>query len=646
MDTFDRHIPPILGALLVSIAPFILKLPPWIVLWCFVLWGYVFLSVKKTWPPPSKYIRMALTLCGMTGAFLNTGLMIGGDAFIGLLSVMAGLKPLEIRSHRDKMITIFMAYFIVIAGLFYSESLAITIYMFLSVFVTTAVLIHINSPGQIKANMRLSGHIMVQAIPLMVILFFLFPRLHGTMWGINRTTSGRSGFSDSMSPGNISKLVQSDEVAFRVSFKGKAPKRDILYWRGIVFEFFDGKEWSTARKRPINPGLLKGENTVEYTITLEPHDDRWLFALDMPASMPDMATMIMLHDYTMYLKRDLTKKYRYKVKSYTSYNTGAQQGWTLRVLKLPHGVSPKARELALKWADENNSPEKIIDTALAFIRENDFSYTLEPPLLENDFVDDFLFVKRKGYCEHYASAFAFLMRAANIPARVVGGYLGGEANPYGDYLIVRQSDAHVWVEVWIQGKGWLRVDPVSAVAPERIESGESVGSRGASGLFSLKRFENLESLWKNIRFGWDAVNNQWDIWFSGYSSEQQEAFLSRIGINTASWKGLAKALLLAVGLTGLLTSVFIFRILRKTDKKKDPVLLVYNRFCRKLAKTGLPRKSEQGPADYAAMIGARRKDLEEKVGEITGVYVLLRYGRNGDENSFKKFKYLVKKFAP
>ncbi len=640
MDTFDKHIPPILGALLVSIAPFIVKLPVWIVLWCFILWGYVFLSVKNTWPTPDKLVRTTLTICGITGAFLNTGLMIGGDAFIGLLSIMAGLKPLEIRSYRDKMITIFIAYFIVIAGLFYSESLAITIYMFLSVFVTTAVLIHINHPGgQIKANLRLSGHIMVQAIPLMIILFFLFPRLHGAMWGITRISSGKSGFSDSMSPGNISKLVQSDEVAFRVSFKGKVPEQSLLYWRGIVFEFFDGKKWSTARKRPINPGLLKGENIVEYTITLEPHEDRWLFALDMPASMPDMATMVMLHDYTMFLKRDLTNKFRYKVKSYTNYNTGAQQGWPPRVLELPYGINPKARELVRKWTDENDSSEKIISTALAFIRENKFSYTLEPPVLENDFVDDFLFVKRKGYCEHYASAFAFLMRAAKIPARVVGGYFGGETNPYGNYLIVRQSDAHVWVEVWIQGKGWLRVDPVLAIT----ESEESLASDKGSGLFSSKRFT---SLWKNIRLGWDAVDNQWDIWFSGYSSEQQEAFLSRIGIKTDSWKGPAKALFLAIGLTGLLTSVFIFRMIRKADAKKDLVQLVYSRFCRKLAKLGLPRRLEQGPVDYAAMIVAKRNDLGEKVNEITDIYVLLRYGRNGDENSLKRFKYLVKKFAP
>lgn len=647
MNTFDKHIPPILVALIVAIVPFIVKLPFWIVLWCFILWGYVFLSVKNSWVRPNRLIRTILTFFGISGAFLNAGLMFGGDAFIGLMSVMAGLKPLEIQSHRDRMVTIFLAYFIVIAGLFYSESLAITIYMFLSVLVTTAVLIHINHPsGHMKVNLRLSGLIMVQAIPLMIILFFLFPRIHGTLWGLSRNVTGRSGFSDTISPGNISKLVQSSKIAFRVSFKGKAPRHDFLYWRGIVFEFFDGETWSTARKRPINPGLLKGKAAVEYSISLEPHDDRWLFALDMPASMPDMATMIMLHDYTLYAKRDITQKFRYKLKSYTSYNTGPQQGWPLRVLELPAGGSPKARALAQKWADENDTHEKIIESGLAFFRENEFSYTLRPPLLEDDPVDDFLFRTRKGYCEHYASAFAFLMRVAEVPSRVVGGYLGGELNPYGDYLIVRQSDAHVWVEVWLSGKGWVRVDPVAAVAPERIERGveESLSPDELPDFLSLSRFGPFARFWKNFRFGWDAVNNQWDIWFSGYSYDQQEALLSRIGIKTDSWRGLAKALFLALALTGLLTSLFLIRMFRKTDAKKDPVQMAYDRFCRKLARIGLSRRPEQGPVDYAKMVGSGRKELAASVSEITDIYVLLRYGRGGDSNSLKKMKHLIRKF--
>ncbi|QTA93264.1 transglutaminase TgpA family protein [Desulfonema magnum] len=644
MKTSDRYVPPILMTLFVAMVPFVFRLPFWIILWCLFLWGYILLTVKYAWPWPKKQIRLLLTLCGFAGVLLDAGYVFGGDAYVGVLSVMAGLKPLEMRSHRDRMITVFIAYFIIITGLFESESLAITIYMFLSVFVTTAVLIHINHPGgQLKAKLRLSALIIMQAIPLMIVLFFLFPRIHGSLWGIPIQGSGKTGFTDSLSPGNISDLVRSHKTAFRAEFEESIPERYLLYWRGIVFEYFDGMRWHQGKKIPTAAGPEHGKGPVGYSITLEPHHQKWLFALDMPLSPPPIGRM--LHDYTLVSIRKVRQKIRYQLKSYTSYNTASDTTWKHQVMELPDRGNPKARELAQKWADDTDNAWQIIDSALTFFRKNKFIYTLRPPLLRKDSIDDFLFRTQKGYCEHYASAFVFLMRAANIPSRIVGGYLGGQVNPYGNYLIVRQSDAHAWAEVWLDKKGWVRVDPTSAVAPERIESGieEVLSLEEIPDFLSLKQLGPFAEYWKKIQLGWDVVNTQWDIWFVGYSSDQQKTLLSKIGIKNGHWKGPVKWILLSVGMISVFVFLFSIRILKKPSAKKDLVQQFYNEFCEKFARVGIPRRPDQGPSDYAKMIGTLRQDLKASVNEITELYISLRYGHGGEPDDLKRFKSLVKK---
>ncbi len=645
MNTRDKHILPILAATAFAFVPFIPRLRVWITVWCFLLWGYAFLSAENKVPKPGRLLHGILIFLGIIAASAGAGGVLGGEFFVGLLSVMAGLKPLEISSHRDRMIAVFIAYFIVITALFQSESLSITMYMFVSVFVTTSVLIRINHPaGRLGTNLRLSAVIMFQAIPLMMILFFLFPRIQGSLWGFAKAGKGRSGFSDTLSPGGISEIIRSDEIAFRAEFEEAVPKRNLLYWRGIVFEYFDGKSWSQGRKTAARKGLITGRDIAEYSITLEPHERNWLFALDIPVSPPSLA--IMLNDCTLVSHREVKQKIRYRLKSYTTYNTSADMTWRERMLQMPAGGNPQSRAYARKWAEAADTPQKIVDSALLFFRENSFFYSLRPPLLREDTIDDFLFRTRKGYCEHYASAFVFLMRAAKVPARVVGGYLGGEMNPYGNYLTIRQADAHVWAEVWLDESGWLRVDPTAAVAPGRIEHGiEDVISPDELPAFLLiGRFGPVAEYWKKFRLGWDALSIQWDIWFAGYSSEQQKSLLSRIGITGESWKWFAEVILLTLGLTAGIAFLFAFRMFKKSAPKRDAVQEAYQIFCKKLARVGLPKRPEQGPADYAETVIAARQDLKSQIIEITDCYILLRYGHGGDAP--KRLKYLVRKFTP
>lgn len=648
MKQYDKHMLPIIGALAIALAPQIPHLKPWVVGWCVLLWGYMLLKVRYGWEGPGKVVRFFLTAAGFLGVAVSYGKILGGGAFIGLLAIMAGLKPLETKTHRDKMVAVFIAYFIVITSLFESETLAITIYMFLSVLITTAVLIHVNHPsGKLRANMKQSAKIMLQAIPLMMLLFFLFPRLQGSLWGLARDKTAQTGFNDSLNMGDISKLVHNDKTAFRAEFSGDFPPTEKRYWRGIVLWRCEGARWHVGIDAPRLRGKITGAEPYEYSVILEPHNKKWLFALDLPINAPSQS--VLLDDYSLRLNYNLRHKQRFHLRSIVSYNTGELKPWEKIALKLPARGNKKARELARSWDMEAKTDEQIVDIGLTYLKQNNFTYTLNPPLLGSNPIDDFLFNKKQGYCEHYASAFAFLMRAAGVPARLVGGYLGGIPNPYGNYILVRQSDAHVWVEVWLKGKGWTRVDPTYAVAPSRIEQGMETAipadelpdflSSGQQGAFS--GFQEV------LRNRWEALNAQWDSFFIGYSYDDQKSLLSRFGINPETLKGKLKALLAVVTLILLSGVILSVRLFRKTrTSKKDPVQRLYLRFCSKLEKTGFPRRPDQGPKDYAKEISSKRKNLKDQVDEIIDLYITLRYTRRGDVKVLNKFMFLVKRFDP
>ncbi len=650
MDTGKKNIGYLLVALFVAIAPRIFSLPFWMLAWIAVLWAYAFLSEKKSLPTPGKYVRATLALIGVAGVLLHFGGSASGASYVGLLAIMTGLKVLEIQTRRDEMFTIFLAYFLVITSLFQAETLAMTIYMFFSVIATTAVLIHINHPeGRFETQLKLSCVIVLKAAPIMVILFFLFPRFQESFWGLRRTPLNTTGFSDTMRPGSVSSLVKNNEIAFRARFEGSMPARESLYWRGVVFWNFDGTVWSRGIESGSKLSSINGSKPVVYTVMLEPHFQKMLFSLDLPAKGPPNADI--LEDNILVSDYRIRNLYRYQATSYPDHFPDFSDDRLYAAKRLPQSGNSKARELARHWARKSNDPENVVEEGLKYFGENNFVYTLNPPLLRADSVDGFLFETRKGYCEHFASSFAFLMRAAGIPARVVGGYQGGEINPYGGYLIVRQSDAHAWVEVWIESKGWIRVDPTERAAPLRITE----GMQNALRYEELPTYLTLDNLgpfanaWREIRFSWDALNSFWDIWFVGYSDLEQRDFFSRLGFKSGSWRQAAKTiswiLCLVVAGGGLLW--FLHR--RGSVEKADPVAAVYRRFCAKLASAGLERKPWQGPFDFAENTVSARRDLKEPVETITELYVRLRYSPiGGDERkkALAQLKKLVAGFSP
>lgn len=370
---------------------------------------------------------------------------------------------------------------------------------------------------------------------------------------------------------------------------------------------------------------------MAYTLTLEPHNREWIFALDLPVSAP--RGTVLRSDRTLAGLRMVRSRVRFDLVSDPVPPQAPVPGpsWTA----LPEGGNPRARALAGQWASAGLSSEDTVGAALDFFREGGFVYTLRPGTMAEDIVDQFLFATRQGYCEHYSSAMTFLLRAAGVPARVVVGYQGGEENPVGGYLIVRQSDAHAWVEVWVDGR-WLRVDPTSVVAPQRLVTGvESFVPQG-QGVLLPEGVRALRRVGRFFQLGWDAANNSWNQWVLGFSHERQRGLWERLGIDPTTRAGAGKlAGFLAVGLSLSLGAAFA-AMLRARHGARDEVALLYARFCRKLAAVGLARKPAEGPYDYAARISRQRPDLERAAREVIAAYVELRYRGRGDRAALKR----------
>jgi hypothetical protein len=307
-------------------------------------------------------------------------------------------------------------------------------------------------------------------------------------------------------------------------------------------------------------------------------------------------------------------------------------------LRIPPVGNPRSRALAQQWVDEGKNPQQIVQSALSMYRQQPFAYTLTPPLLGTNSMDEFLFNTRRGFCEHYAGSFAFLMRAAGVPARVVTGYQGGEVNPVGNYLIVRQSDAHAWVEVWLQGRGWVRVDPTAAVSPERIESGMySVPAAEALPVFAHRDFSLLHKLSMN----WDAINNGWNQWVLGYNEQRQMELLSRLTGSRLSWQDLSVALVVFVSSVVLVIS---FLLLRRRHGKTDPLQKLYAEFLRKLESAGLKRLKHEGPRDFGMRAAHRLPAKAHAIEDITNTYINLRYRGRLKPQALESFKQLIKAF--
>jgi len=633
----------LLSVLMVA-APHAVHLPLWVNALCAALlvWrGYLAHSGQ---PLPGRWLLMMLSLAGMGGILTEYHTLFGREAGVTMLVLLATFKLMELRSRRDAMALIYLACFIIITHFLYSQSLPTALYLLATLLVIVTSWVHLYAPNSaFKMRLRIAATLLLQAVPLTLILFVLFPRVQGPLWGLPNDAFARSGLDDKMSPGSLGRLALSDAVAFRVNYQGAPPRRDQMYWRGPVLWHYDGRTWTAGQTVPgIAPQFSDTGQTIHYSVTLEAHNKNWLFTLDMPDKLSIPASFTA--DFQVLNPTPVNMRLRYEARSQLQYHANLHEspGQLRRALQLPRTLNPRARQLAASWRAGNTSDAGVIRSALAYFNRQNFRYTLEPPPLPGrDGIDDFLFTTQQGFCEHYASAFVFLMRAAGIPARVVTGYQGGEYNAYGNYYIVRQSDAHAWAEVWLANTGWQRVDPTAAIAPERVELGLSAALPDNAALPFLSR--NPPQWLRDLRLDLDALTFQWNQIVIGYNSERQFALLTRLGMESLSWQQLAINMMAGVGLLIALYALFMLRHLlaRRSDKLQTAWLKV----CQKLARAALPRAPHEGPWNYAMRVSSTRPDLAPAIQDLAARYLTLRYGAAQDENAQREFIRRSRKFC-
>jgi transglutaminase-like putative cysteine protease len=631
-----------LAALGLASAAHVASLPGWVVLLLVAVGAWRWIANQRGWPLPPKWLRGLIAITAALIVFGTYRTLNGIEAGTAFLVLMAGVKLLETRGARDLTVIVFIAYFLLYAAMLRDQRLTQLPHLLAGTAFATAALmrVHAGSAGDSwREVLQRTAVLLLQALPLALALFVLFPRLPGPFWGIAGKESARTGLSDEMTPGDVSDLTASGEVAFRVRFSGRVPPPVLRYWRGPVLHEFDGRSWKRTRGQafPLQEVEFSGP-PIDYQITLEPHDRTWILALDLPGEWPEREAYRGF-DFQLLSPRPLTDVTSFTLRSYPAYRAGVLLPRSVRNkdLQLPPGSNPRSVALGRALAAQHGDPQAVVRAMLAMFREQPFVYTLQPPKLADNAMDEFLFQTREGFCEHYASAFTLVMRAAGIPARVVTGYQGGEMNPIGGYLLVRQSDAHAWSEVWFDGRGWVRVDPTAAVAPERIERGLIAAMSADEPVPG--RLRQQSALWLRVELTWDAMNDFWNERVVRFSSARQFKLLERLGFDQPDWRTLGFGLAASLAVFFLALSAYLGWKFR--EPARDWPARLHAQASRKLKRRGLVPGPSEGPVAFLERAAASCPDLAHDLADIRAVYVALRYGPLPTENDLRRLKHLV-----
>jgi len=636
-------------SLALVISPHLTRFPGWAILLIIFLFSWRLFCIFNPHFLPPKWLLVIITLPAIFGIYFSFGTLFGKTAGSILLTLLLAIKLHESQSRRDYMLLISLSFFIIVTNFLFSQSIPTVIFMLLAVIVLIISMISISqgsAPLTFKYKFKFASKLLLLSLPLMLIMFVLFPRIPGPLWQLpNEKQSTLSGLSDKMSPGNISNLIQSNAVAFRAKFNGKIPSQNKLYWRALVLWYFDGQTWEQGNENLSPTATISSlsETLINYTITLEPHNRTWLYALDVPYKVP--AKIHYTNNFNLRSQQKISSLFQYSVSSILNYQIQLNiSPWEKSAgLNIPYNTNPITVDMGQKLSQRYKRPEQIISHVLQLFNQQNFHYTLRPPLTPGfDSVDQFLFETKRGFCEHYASSFTLLMRAAGIPARVVMGFQGGTINPLNQVMTVRNSDAHAWSEVWLKNKGWVRIDPTASIAPQRVEQNLQAALDPAE----LRPFHMQinNGFIKDALFYWDAIDNQWNQWVVGYDDKLQQDFLERIFNKKVNMSDTIIYMVIAFSTLMLLLSFFIMRPKHKT--KIEPITKIYNVFCNTLAKQGIARATHEGPVNYASRAIKILPKYKGSIELIIRLYTKLRYEAHHNEKQFKQFKLLVKKFKP
>tara|TARA_R110002110_G_scaffold406421_1_gene626218 strand:- start:9894 stop:11903 length:2010 start_codon:yes stop_codon:yes gene_type:complete len=640
------------------VAPHAARLPWWVLVVYVVAALWRIQVYRGHWSFPGRAVKVVLTLSAFAGIYASYGSLLGLEPTVALLLTAFALKLVELAARKDAYVLIFLGYFICITEFLFTQDLLIVLYSLFNVTLLTTALVALHQPAEHEFNrrtIRLAAVMLAQSLPLMLVLFFLFPRI-GPLWTVPiKSHTAQTGVSDFMKPGDISRLSQSAAVAFRAQFDGEIPPTSELYWRGLVFSKLQDGAWTSlkfydipAQERSPAPVEVTGD-PLSYTIIVEPTQQNWLYSLRYARSQTP--GVMQLADFRLYSPVEIEDRLMYSASSWPQAPLETSlSAWRRETeLKLPGTANPRTRELAIAMRADAASDRAFVDSVLEKFNREPYVYTLQPTLLSGaDAMDQFMFETRRGFCEHYAYAFVVMMRAAGIPARVVAGYQGGEVNPVNKTVIVHQFDAHAWAEVWLPQEGWVRVDPTASVAPQRIESGleqamAGEGSFLAESPLSPLRYRSVA--WLNLmRLRYDAITYRWQSWVVGFDSDSQVHLLRDV-FGELDARKFAAVLL---GSWALVLLPVGFYLLRKRDRQKQsPLEKTYREFCRRLRRVGLEREAGETPQQFAARARLARPELPDTLEQITEAYVQLAYaaqGQPGSDDALAQLQRSVRRF--
>lgn len=632
------------GCLALALIPHLGALPFWVLVTIGASGGIRLLLAARGRDAPPRVLRLLLSALAIGLLFLHYRTFNGLAAGTALLSLVAGLKLLETQTRRDLFVTALIIYFLSLAALLATDSFWLLGYTMGVCWLTTATLLRSTRATVAPdwhQSLRYAARILAQALPLALVLWLLFPRFSAPLWPIsNDGHRAGSGLSDAMSPGDISELALSDEVAFRVHFISTVPPPRERYWRGPVLSEFDGHTWRASDQALGGaPVLLTQGPAYRYTIGLEPHRHNWIYALDWPTRW-DLPGGILTADYLLIQPGPVSHPINILLTSYGQSHAAGPLSQMLRRrdTELPLGRNPRTQRLSMELRRSHRDDLDYVRSVLDMFRQQAFFYTLSPPKLADNSVDEFLFDTKRGFCGHYASAFAALMRAAGIPARVVTGYQGGTFNRFADYWILRQSDAHAWDEIWIESQGWLRIDPTASIAPERVEHdlGDTVGADETL----VSRWQHRTAWFADTRLRFDALEQLWRDRVLNFNQGSQEKLLGLLLIRAPDTQKLVLVLSACLSLVLCWLTWVVRRELK--PRTRDELSRAFERLCTKLAAAGMPRSGHEGAEAYAARIAALRPDLAGAVTALCRHYTALRYGARNPRITVEKFNAAVR----
>ncbi len=647
-----------IGLITLSVLPHIGHLRFEIIAVFLALVSWRLAAIRWNGIPRNRWLIYLFALLGFSVSAWIYGAPLGRDPGVAFLIVLVGLKCLEINTVRDLRIAVLLGFFIIITHFLYADGISWILPLLGLVVALTWLLMqieHADPRRSVNSDLKLAGKMLLQALPFVFILFYLFPRLSGSLFLFQADTNDAiTGLSDTLNMGTISNLIQSEEIAFTATFYNqRIPPPAERYWRGGVMWVTDGRQWSRGKFAPFLNSRppradLRGQ-IYRYEIELEPTSQNWLYSLDYPISIPGNSRIDA--DHHIYTARPIDQPYRYElISNVASIQEPLSDIAKWQSLNLGGTViTQRLDTLIQQFADKADSSMDIAQRVLDYFNQNEFVYTLKPPLLQSDApVDEFMFESRRGFCGHYASSFATIMRSIGIPARIVVGYLGGEFNPRSDQIVVRQSDAHAWAEIWDSEQGWVRIDPTAAIAPERIEfpiDFDTSINADSVVLFSARDFAGLRRLGIELVWLKDAIKAKWNRWFVAFDDSRQRQLLESFGLDKLDARLLSiSAFIGALGLLSLI-SLLLFRRERIRPDLADQI---YMEFCQKLRKRGLARRDNEGPLDFANRVITRLPGLRDEVRSITLDYIALQYAsdRAAGKTDLMRFKKRVRQFRP